>query len=1503
MRIPLPRGGQHDGTAKADQPLGTSSDLLNVLPFDPVTGREALARRPGHTKECLVQVASGRVRAMANLPNDVANITYASLGDSVTDEADISVPSVADSKGCAVDRQGNLFVIDGKTAIAKFNSSGALVAKLALQVADPLHEIRALHVDRFDRVYVGVSTGGSQTTARIWCYAQEEGNTFRLVWQMEPGEYIERIVTSNDALYYAGNRPDSQESFIRGFTGFDIETPAESFTRTAPYPINDLALSPKDGSLFVASESNSTRGTNPLSPDTTAKSEDWTYKNLASWQKRVWSYYDATDADNMILAGVTGATTNDAATCNIWLDSSGNNRHWYADATGVGTHTGPTFKTNGFLHFNGTSNSMRTVAPQSTDKASRAEQLSAIPTYAGAQSVTVMLVRVAVSSTQRIILAQDGTTTRALVSNSAPSGAVSGTASDNAIRWHETGGTASDAASSSPAATAPAGNGTTPLSGPIGPGGYCVVTIVCDGRVHDSFGSATRSQVRINGMVCDRWQSASFTSTNPTQLGYFAGTGLGAFDIVRMIVLSDWTDANDQPQRLITTPDNPDNPFSFSTASTTEIEQLEGWIAHAGGTSHMLPGGQAVWLYDNAGGTLDDGNTVTIAGTVYTAKAALTPAANEFLIGASLTVSLRNLRNAINGQGTPGTDYGGATVPHASVRALGPVGYQNSSPPRAAILLRQVNPYSAAFAVSKTEAASQTLGWANATLTAAATATTGTNSADAFQTAGAVALAKNTNWYPHAYFLRKLANRTLGGPPRADGSASLALPSKPGLFMSSLYGLVGKINPANGSVAWVATSNWDNGGTGLGGVGYGVIISSSGDVYSMGERQALVVAPAVTADPIDVRKIIDNQTSFSITTGTTATTAWQDDPGAWTNHYPRMAVDKFDQVYVPVFQSAAATSLIVYARLGTTLVGNDNANEICTVTNLTGDPRTYAVAVHPTYPDYPASFTATRAQYVYLATELTGKFSAYKLGLISATNTTGTGRTITRLAVSGGSIVKYGTLGITGATYTEATKKITKTGAFTDYVFTATDVFVVTAGTGATLATYSVASRIDADNITLTTSIGAGADGQTNIAGTLHFATVVGNGVLDTNAQYIDVCVGFRNAFFFDGRKPYRYDAKTGLVTAYVATDGGEVEGDYRICVIWRGRIIMAHRAGNAAQWRAMEVGNPFGADIEPASGANDAMAVTEETALAGQPPDPIQSLYAIDDDLMLIGGMTSIRMIAGDPARPSTKIQLVTDKVGTTFGPAWARDASGVAYFFGSDANVYALIPGTRNLKCLSQPESEGDPTTNIHERLRSINFATHYPKLVFDTRWQMLHVLVIPYAASEALVTCYRWHKLTRSWWPTTYVNPSHQPTAVAIVEGDTAADKHVSFGCGDGYIRFEDPTAETDDGTRIEARAMIGPLVPESELKEAKVNSTRALLADALGGCLFETYASDTADTPGSPVRDGELRPGRNHVTTRMAGAHIWIMLRFRERCAVQSMLMELRAAGDKVNAPVR
>lgn len=76
-------------------------------------------------------------------------------------------------------------------------------------------------------------------------------------------------------------------------------------------------------------------------------------------------------------------------------------------------------------------------------------------------------------------------------------------------------------------------------------------------------------------------------------------------------------------------------------------------------------------------------------------------------------------------------------------------------------------------------------------------------------------------------------------------------------------------------------------------------------------------------------------------------------------------------------------------------------------------------------------------------------------------------------------------IAIEGATWTEATLRLTKVGAFASYEFLSADTFQLTDGTGATVGTYEIVAKFSDDALTLRTSIGAAANGQTNIDGTM----------------------------------------------------------------------------------------------------------------------------------------------------------------------------------------------------------------------------------------------------------------------------------------------------------------------------------------------------------------------------------------------------------------------------------
>jgi len=116
------------------------------------------------------------------------------------------------------------------------------------------------------------------------------------------------------------------------------------------------------------------------------------------------------------------------------------------------------------------------------------------------------------------------------------------------------------------------------------------------------------------------------------------------------------------------------------------------------------------------GTTIDDTDTVTIAGVVYTFSASIPNAANEVLIDGSDSLSLDNLIAAINGTGEEGTTVGPGTVAHPTVSAAAGAG------DTMVVTARTVGAAGNAIATTATLTAGD---WGAATLEGGVTATEG----------------------------------------------------------------------------------------------------------------------------------------------------------------------------------------------------------------------------------------------------------------------------------------------------------------------------------------------------------------------------------------------------------------------------------------------------------------------------------------------------------------------------------------------------------------------------------------------------------------------------------------------------------------------------------------------------------------------------------------------------------------------------------------------------------
>ncbi len=397
LPITWPRRGLDENEAHSSQAPDTYRDGRNVRTKDPVSGSLRGGQRSGHTKYCPTQLAAGKVRRGLVVAHDVPNITFGNKASAlaaadIVDSAD--TPSMGDSPRIVTDRVGDIYAIDGKAGIVKFNPRFKEQWRINLPTEDETHEVRALWVDDFSNVYAAVSLGEQPTLGRIWKYRPNLETDISLDWTYEPGGLVPDLVERNGVLYYVVNFPDTGKTNLVALTNLGRNEPLKVFEQIQlPHPANAIAVN-MDGALLTAHEPNNDRGKNPQAPDSDTVQESWSPRNLTNYESRIWSWHSADNLD-----GLGNSSFSEDDDVPVIIDQSGNGRHYYAAideslpeikggtpvAVTAGTFAEKAQAGRPGLRFNGTSNLYKSRPNVSTGYGSRDGQQTTVPAYQAAR--------------------------------------------------------------------------------------------------------------------------------------------------------------------------------------------------------------------------------------------------------------------------------------------------------------------------------------------------------------------------------------------------------------------------------------------------------------------------------------------------------------------------------------------------------------------------------------------------------------------------------------------------------------------------------------------------------------------------------------------------------------------------------------------------------------------------------------------------------------------------------------------------------------------------------------------------------------------------------------------------------------------------------------------------------------------------------------------------------------------------------------------------------------
>lgn len=376
--------------------------------------------------------------------------------------------------------------------------------------------------------------------------------------------------------------------------------------------------------------------------------------------------------------------------------------------------------------------------------------------------------------------------------------------------------------------------------------------------------------------------------------------------------------------------------------------------------------------------------------------------------------------------------------------------------------------------------------------------------------------------------------------------------------------------------------------------------------------------------------------------------------------------------------------------------------------------------------------------------------------------------------------------------------------------------------------------------------------------------------------------------WFADGTNWVVYDPSINTLSTWAATAGSlPVDGSGntpRLIETWRGRTFLSGLLKDQQNWFMSRVGVPTDFDYSPLS-TGPADPVSGNDSPLGLIGDMVTGFAPFTDNLALCGGDHTLWMFSGDP-QSGGSINLVSGAIGMAWGRAWCMDPYGTLYFVSNRCGVYSYTPGG-----LPQRISQA-----IEQEVQSIDTGANGIRLLWDDRYQGLHVFVTPLAAPGE-TTHFFFEQRTGGWWMDVFANPLHNPISCCVFDGNDPNDRAPLVGGYDGYVRTLSPTATDDDGTPIDSEVILGPILT-ADLDEMLLKDIQIALGATSGPVSYEILVGSTAEIAlaSTPFLTGAwTEPGRSLTSmVRAAGHAVYIRFTASNPWAMESL--RARVAGQ-------
>lgn len=1521
LPIPFPQNGVSDTFSYEAQPPGTTVDALNVRAVDSVTGRVRGAQREGLEKVCPDSLGSGKVQAITTVTYDGRQIQYSNRTSATPDDLTTWAKSLDASTAGAgsgvntvtVDTRGNVFAIVGSAMLVKYNPAGTMQWEFELPVRVANHVVRALAVDEFGDIFVGVSDGTTaQEFAWIRRYTESEDETLVLQWSVNPGAFVEKILLRNDRVYAALNYNDTGKSQVISYENIYTGSPDISRSWYIPHPVNDFALTDsgevitahqRAGQIFTASSAHhGNRSFDPRSSETGHVVEPsamrWDPTKLDYWEERKWVWMNG----DTIKSQLGYETIRDGEDVLAWEDALGAKEVVFVKGTGSGDKA-PKYLASGLagrpaLLFDGTDYRMETIGGKRLMPGANADEAYLL--------VMVVKPRTIDPTPQALIYQDSGWN-----ANSKP---------NFAQYWVPT-------VSSPTQYESPDGDngitGKTRFDTVVALNARCgvpvlnqVFTFNTANISNNTYGRRMYKNDRfyLAATLTGIEQIVSTKAEDNYGIGRYgtAVDGTTTFTSGQTVSFVDWHRFSGAAGYVSVMNESYNNEDHSNTASGQYNDPKEAygrfWYSsqtppEANAQNPIRPmivsllvdnekcsNGSNVSLFRVNGMPLAQWRSIkhgsadkpTVIGKLRTSDASK---------GGDQSHGMDDM---LDGGGNTQVNFLGLDAEIYEIFCIKQ--YKDANGQTRVCTFPKYN-------ASATEPASYN---ENAYTSKTVTGVTIQNGGGSYSVGNIVTVSGGTFTRPAKFTVTSASSTVVTGLSIFDPGEYTVYPTSPASTTVSPAGGTGlTVNLTFGSVAYDSTSDselekieayfaWK----------YGIA-----HLLDSGTKTALVYGPTwdgsapffqandlgrtKCAHPYGILPTPDDGSKVGVVEGPPNQQAKSNlsiDRFLWTSAYSMMVKWNFQR----------GPRWIKYADA----VGHGVATRDNLVFSVGPDWQAYGVSgigSAALWQDNGANVSLIASKQFFDNGQRVGYWNqhariafdkynrawvpAYWYDVASSTTLDASDDVLYAFKAPASGL----TLDIDFAYKVENSTSHHGLCVAVDpfEVNYGSDAANITRPEGVVLGTEALAANgdtlhyidmVDAEfdltaksrNITW---VGVCDGDVVTFDGTSKTTPTGGTNALSANSRFVNAVTAFQKVYFSDGRKYVVYDPVDDEVTPWAATTAGRIPEACRLMTFWRGRMVLARGPDDPHNWHMSAVGDPNDWDQFPPDSPLETQAISGNNSVVGGNHDIINALIPYDRERLMIGGDHSIHMMWGDPMAGGA-ISLLSDVTGISFGKGWCKDSSGTLYFYGSRGGVYAMAPGGYADRISNHPQRIS--TETIDRKLSSVNLETHYLGMAWDDIEQRLYLYQMPYTTNAAPMDSWCWEKKTGAWWVDRFAHVNLSPTSIAVLDGDASDDRVIAIGCQDGYVRYPSRTATNDDGYAIDSYVTIGPVFGGST--EMRVRNPKITLARDQGGCWVELYSSDTADVLGEWKTSARLGPGQNpKMMIGVRGPFCWVRLR--------------------------